>query len=80
MVLGGVQSSMFYVASKYIHAEDMCIRNCNKSIIKDSYMIVVRLNQSKEIIDCESCDSCKKKIYKYKIKKVYLSRENKNYN
>lgn len=64
---------MFYKPNKYsIHAEDICIRKCkDKSKLKDTYMILVRIDNKKNNINCNCCDMCKKKINKYNIKKVY---------
>jgi deoxycytidylate deaminase len=55
------------------HAEIACITKCeNKKIIQDSTLMLIRINKTGDIIDCEPCELCKKYIKKYNIKRVYL--------
>jgi hypothetical protein len=63
--------NVFYEVHKYsIHAEQDCIRKCDKKYLKDCYMVLLILNNNPNINVC-SCDKCTKLINKYKIKKVY---------
>jgi cytidine deaminase len=51
-----------------MHAEQDCIAKCkNKSLIKDSYMILVKITNSEEVAPCQMCQHI---IDKYKTRRV----------
>lgn len=55
-----------------MHAEQDCINkiNSNLKILKNSILIIVRIDKNEEIVKCEPCHTCKKLIEKFKIPKI----------
>lgn len=65
-----------YVTNKYtIHAEQDCINKCsNKNIIKESYMILLKITNGDEV---EPCYMCKHIIGKYGVRRLFCYTVNK---
>ena len=70
----GYNQSRLKEKSSTYHAEMNACKKVPKRKIRGATLVVVRLDKEK-VINCESCDVCKKMICNYGISKVYLSRE-----
>jgi cytidine deaminase len=72
---GGYIISVFYEPNKYsIHAEVACLMNCKrKSLIPKATMYIIKLATKELTKQCMPCDSCKKFIKKYKVRRIICS-------